>query len=173
MKLLILGNGGAGKSHLAKLLAKILKCDSLHLDSLYWKNNWIHIPLEQWEASLFEHLKKETWVMEGTPMRDLALRVSHADLVILLDTSRYICILRIILKGILKSFGISKHRTDGCPVQGLSLRTIQWVWNYPWRIKPAILSCLMENKSNQDIVYLRNKKQIAHFIQNFKGKVCK
>ncbi len=168
MKILILGNGGSGKSYLAKRLAALLTCEPIHLDNLYWNpGSWIHNSKDQWDTALLQYLQKETWVMEGTPMRDLSVRIAHADLIVLLDTARYICILRVIRKGIANIIRKNKPYNDGCPIRGLSLRAIKWVWNYPYKTRPIILSQLAAAQSSKNVLYLKNKQESALLIKNF------
>ena len=168
MKVLILGNGGSGKSYLAKCLAKKIACDPIHLDRLYWKQQWQHASIEEWESALHFHLQQSSWIMEGTPMRDLQLRISHANIIIFLDTPRYLCTLRILKKGISSLKRHSSNSDDGCPVQGISLKTIRWIWSYPRKIKPQILPHFIAGKKNKnEIFYLKNKKEVMNFIKNF------
>ncbi len=164
MRVLILGNGGSGKSHLAKRISKLLKVEPIHLDRFYWKTNWQHTSVEEWEGMLFSHIYKEVWIMEGTPIRDIELRISLADFIIFLDMPRCLCIVRIILKGIFKLVNINRHYNDGCPIKGLSFKAIKWVWDYPYKIKPIIFPYLTKK---QHVIYLKNKSETTHFIKNF------
>ena len=47
-KILIIGSGGAGKSTLALKLSEITEIPVIHLDSYFWKPNWVKTPTAEW-----------------------------------------------------------------------------------------------------------------------------
>ena len=47
-RILIIGNGGSGKSTFAKKLHKKLNLELIHLDNLFWKPNWVQTPKLEW-----------------------------------------------------------------------------------------------------------------------------
>lgn len=171
MKILILGNGGSGKSYLGKQLASLLKCELIHLDRLYWQSGtWKHTPQDQWDEGLQANLRKEAWVMEGTPMRDIELRIKHADVIVLLDIDTYLCLFRVLWKGILRGISKKNQHDDGCPVRGLHLRTLRWIWRYPQIVKPVICAHLETIKDKQRVISIKNKRQCTELIDSLVRK---
>ncbi|MFT3742196.1 MAG: topology modulation protein [Gammaproteobacteria bacterium] len=143
-RILILGNGGAGKTWFAHQLRQKLNIKIIHLDALYWKEGWQHTSKEVWEKSLQNAMEGQHWIMEGTQMRDLELRMIAADQIIFLDTPRSICLWRIFKKGLVRN--TTTRLPDGCPIRGISWRSLKWVYFFPIRHKPKIFELIKKLK---------------------------
>ena len=48
-KILVIGSPGSGKSYFSKQLSKILNIPVYHLDLIYWHENWVSMPKEEFE----------------------------------------------------------------------------------------------------------------------------
>jgi adenylate kinase family enzyme len=95
-KIAIIGPAGAGKTTLARELESKLHLNVVHLDRLFWKRNWIDKPRDT-RVEIMEHLVLERqWIIEGTYIDSSESRLNAADTIIFLDTSLFICLLRII-----------------------------------------------------------------------------
>ena len=86
-KILILGNGGSGKTTLALQLRQAHKLPILHLDQIYWTSDYVHADRSAFLNKVQSFCAGEQWIIEGTPMPGLELRVKAADLIIILDYS--------------------------------------------------------------------------------------
>ena len=91
-RIIVLGAGGAGKSTLARKIGELLDIEVIHLDSYYWRPNWVATPDGEWTDKVKELLKRERWVMDGNYTSSLELRLKAADAVIFLDRSRLFCL---------------------------------------------------------------------------------
>lgn len=161
-RILILGNGGSGKTFLAKRLSHILNHKVVHLDTLYWKDQWQHTDPTQWQSALHQAINEECWIIEGTPIKDLEIRIAAADSIIFLDTNKYICIWRLLIRGLQAKWGRNQIPKDGSPVRGISWKAIYWVWRFPWRTKPSIMDQL--KNCNKKIICFRHKNKIQEFL---------
>ena len=84
-RIIIIGNGGAGKSTLARALGDRLGLPVVHLDKLWWLPDWVTRSRAEFDALLAAELEKPEWIIEGNYLRTLALRLSFADLCVFLD----------------------------------------------------------------------------------------
>lgn len=99
-KILIIGSPGAGKSTLAGQLAQKTGLPVIHLDK-YWHDQSLwskDLPQkkQQWRKYIHKLVKQENWIMDGNYTSTLDIRIPGADLVIFLDYSRHIALLRTI-----------------------------------------------------------------------------
>ncbi len=88
-RILIVGISGTGKTRFANLLSKKLGIPAVHLDSIFWKENWV----EQDEAVIGQkitaEIAKDSWIVEGYIEPLSAQRIARADQIIYLDYSGF------------------------------------------------------------------------------------
>jgi adenylate kinase family enzyme len=94
-RILIIGNCGAGKSHLAQQLGSKLHIPVVHLDTIYWLPGWKRRNKEDWQALLEAELRKDTWIIDGNYKGTMEKRITYADTIIYLHFSRFFCLTRV------------------------------------------------------------------------------
>src|SRR5438067_451722 len=95
-RIVIIGPAGAGKSKLARQLGEILQIEVIHLDSLFWQDDWKKIPRGRQREIQQQFVQKATWIMDGSYHATLGSRIKAADTVIFLDMPLFTCIWRVI-----------------------------------------------------------------------------
>ncbi len=84
-KVLVLGCPGAGKSTFSVHLSQVLNLPVIHLDQLFWNPGWVQTDQAQFRNQVQSEVAKAKWVMDGNYSRSFDLRLSHADLIVVLD----------------------------------------------------------------------------------------
>lgn len=85
-RVVVVGTSGAGKTTLARRLAKGLDAAFIELDALHWLENWT--PNPEFAAHVAEALEAERWVVDGNYNRRGQFYIlSHADTLVWLDYS--------------------------------------------------------------------------------------
>ena len=162
-KILIIGSGGSGKTTLANRLGEKTGIKVIHLDTLYWKPDWVRTEEAQWQKTVSELIAGEEWIMDGNYSRTMEMRMAAADTVIFLDLPRAACLWRI-LKRITYYYG--KNRPDvaeGCK-EKFDLEFLLWIWNYPARTRPKVLALIEKFKDNIEIIRLKSSKEVEEFL---------
>src|SRR5687767_8178275 len=85
VRVMIVGNGGAGKSTLARALGERTGLPVVHLDALYWQPGWVEPPREEWRATQRQQLAGSDWIADGNYGGTMEERLRLADAVVLLD----------------------------------------------------------------------------------------
>ncbi len=147
-------------------LAEKTGLPAVHLDGIFWKENWVESSREEFDAAVLAVSKADKWIMDGNYSRTLPMRLELCDSVIFLDLSRYICILGV-LRRVFKYYG--KCRPDmgkNCP-ERLDFSFLRYVWNFKRTQRPKIIKCL--EKATVPVVTLKNRAEIKAFLHNFEA----
>lgn len=84
-RIIILGCGGSGKSTLAREWGKKTGLPVVHLDKIWWRDNWQHISREEFDRLVLEELSKPRWIIDGNYNRTIPQRLTRCDTVVYLD----------------------------------------------------------------------------------------
>ena len=162
-RIILIGCGGAGKSTMARALGEKTGLPVVHLDQIFWRDNWQSIPKEEFDRLLRLELEKPRWIIDGDYGRTLPLRLQYCDTVIFLDYPRLECLLGVI-KRILTSYGRSRpDMAPGCR-ERLDWEFLTWVWNWRKNKRQNILDALANAKGVR-IIILKNRKEGRKFLE--------
>ncbi|KAJ7479522.1 hypothetical protein FB451DRAFT_1556457 [Mycena latifolia] len=117
----IVGNSGVGKecrSTVRKQLTEILGVSFISLDALCWKAGWIKSSEEEMRDKVGIALANipNGWVVDGNYVRRIGPLVQDrwTDM-IWLDPPLIVSLFRIIVRTVLRIFGLSAPSSPGCP----------------------------------------------------------
>ncbi|MHC8286122.1 P-loop NTPase family protein [Pseudomonas sp. XS1P51] len=166
-RIVILGNAGSGKSTLARILGKRLSLSVVHLDTLFWEPRWVEPDAEQFRERVREAIASDAWICEGNyARRTFDLRLPRADLIIWLDTPRFICLTRVIMRSVM-----NRPRPDlaaGCTekLDRAFLTFLNFVWNFDRGYRPGIEAVRLAIGPQIPTAHLRGPRQIAAFLDS-------
>lgn len=160
-RILILGNGASGKTHLSLQIKN--GRNILHLDSIYWKNgSYNHNNRNHFHSEVDEVLNLDSWIIEGTPMPGFEKRADQADIIIFLDISIVVCLYRLLkrrIKGLFKRNPINQ----GCPAK-LDIKTISWILKFNSNQKKVIIESLIGTKNISKLKIVKNKDDFNKLV---------
>lgn len=164
-RVVILGNAGSGKSTLARALGARLDLTVVHLDTLFWEPGWIESATENFRERIRSTTPADAWVSEGNyARRTFDLRLPQADLLIWLDTPKWTCLQRVVMRNLM-----NRPRADlpaGC-TEKLNrdfLIFLKFVWQFDRVSRPGIEAKRLEIAPKVPVVHLRGTRQIASFL---------
>ncbi|MEV4102637.1 hypothetical protein AB0J42_20480 [Nonomuraea sp. NPDC049649] len=77
----VVGSGGSGKSYVARQLGRLLNAPVIHLDAVYYDDEWNPLPPEKFEAAQRELVAQPRWVIDGNYNSSLHIRLEACDTV--------------------------------------------------------------------------------------------
>ena len=163
-KVMIIGNGGAGKSTLALKIQQITGLELIHLDQHYWKAGWVEADKATWKSQIEQFVQKPSWIIDGNYGGTMDIRIATADTIIFLDRSRWVSLYRVLRRN-LRYYGQTRpDLAAGCP-EHFDWKFIRYVFFYNNRRKPGILKRLQNLKPHQQLFILRSDRAIKRFLK--------
>ncbi len=163
-RILIIGCSGAGKTTLARAMKEKLGLPVVHLDQLWWKENWQNVSREEFDSRLAMALNMDQWIIDGNYSRTMPMRLEKCDTIIYLDFDRWECLWGMV-KRVLGNYG--KVRPDmgpGCR-ERFDLEFIRWIWNFNKENRVQNYTWIAQTKHAKAIV-LKNRKEVRRFLES-------
>ncbi|WP_197503849.1 adenylate kinase [Mycobacterium sp. 852002-30065_SCH5024008] len=149
-RVVILGRGGAGKSTLAQQLSAKLGAPAIELDRIFWKPGSQPTAQMEWSAIQHRLISSERWILDGDlgPYdNNLALRISAADTIIVLDFPFWRCTLRT----------LRRSRENG--------EYWRWIYHYRRTSLPAVLDVIAKHADHAAVHILHNPPEVRRFLE--------
>lgn len=163
-KILIIGGNGSGKTTFANELSERTKLPVVHLDKLYWKDNWEHCTPEEFDALLMPELRKEKWIIDGNMKRTLPLRLKYCDTVIVFDFSRFRCLLGAIERSV-KNYGKSRDDMGGYCPERFSLNFYKSIIKGTKTMMSTFYE-MVANEKDVNVMVFRSRKEVKNFMKS-------
>ena len=160
-RIVIVGCGGSGKTHLATRLATLLNIPLTHLDGVYYDADWNPLPQEDFAAIQRKLISAPRWLIEGNYASTLPIRLAAADTVIFLDLPAVTCLIGILQRRLRYRGG--QHAQDGV-YDRLSWNFVGYIWGYRKTMRPRIRLLLAEHSHHFRSITLTSRRQAAHFV---------
>jgi len=160
-RIAIVGSGGSGKSTFARQLGAATGLPVIHLDMEFWRPGWEQTPSDEWMEKHTKLIQTEQWIIDGDYKSTMELRFAAADLVIFLDTSRYLCLYRVLRRK-------NKDRPDFPDFleDKLDWVFLKWIWNFPKKNRNAILQ-LHGQYPHVDFIIIKSKRDLQRILEEF------
>jgi adenylate kinase family enzyme len=162
-RILVIGSAGSGKSTLSRYLGEKLSIPVIHLDRIYWKPEWVEPGKEEWLERVRDVISEESWIIDGNYSGTLAVRLEACDTIVFLDMSRLTCLWRVLYRA-LRYHGRSRpDMATGC-VERLDIAFLLWIWHYPYRTRPKVVSLLEAYGLTRKVIHLRTHREVKLFV---------
>jgi adenylate kinase family enzyme len=172
-RILVMGvSAGVGKSTFARKLGDLINIPVVHLDTLYWKPEWMEASLEEFTANQLKIVSNGQWIIEGNYSSTYEIRAHQADTIIYLELPLFICLYRV-FKRFIVNFG--KNRLDmgkGCK-EKIDYKFIKFIITtyFPRKKRMgAKLQAFKEKSPYNHVITLKSKKEIQLFLEEIKTK---
>lgn len=167
-KVIIIGAPGAGKSTLARVLQNTTKLPLIHLDLLFWKPGWVETPKVAWVALQQEIVQGEEWIIDGTYLSTVDIRLGAANVVIFLDMARTLCIWRVIKRHILYWRRSRPDLAKGCP-EKITWNYLNKVWNFSVNDREILIKKLYNLSDEKQIIWLTSSSEVSALIKELRA----
>jgi adenylate kinase family enzyme len=167
-RVLVIGSGGAGKSHFARELGARTGLPVTHLDELYWRPGWVPQEREAWTAQVGTLLAQPEWILDGNFGGTLPQRLCACDTVVFLDLPRLVCLYRVLLRRWNHRGRSRPDMAPGCP-ERIDMEFVRWILTYPETRRPSVLKRLADAGTGVRVVRLRSTREVTGFLAASQG----
>lgn len=159
-RVVVLGCSGAGKSTVATELARRTGLPLVELDHHFWQPGWVMPDEQSWRATQRELVSGAAWVLDGNYGSTYDERLPLADTVVVLDTSRWRCLWRVLARSVRRR---GTEPFAGCP-ERLDLAHLRYVWRFPRRSRPRLDAALARLGPEVRVERLRTPRDVESFL---------
>lgn len=167
-RIMVIGSSGAGKTELGMRIGEALALPVIDLDDEYWGAGWVEPPDEKWQAHQRQLVEAERWVMSGNFGSTIHLRAARAELVVLLDLPRWLCIWRLLvrsfkIRGLRQTWRLPRDCRGGPDWEPLHdyPEFLLYTWRFPRRSLPRAVERLRE-AGVERLIVLRSKRAVRN-----------
>lgn len=163
----IIGNGGAGKTTLARELGRRVGLPVVYLDRVFWRPGWVEPDPCAWQRAHRDALAGAVWIADGNFGSTMAERLRHADTIVLVDPPPLLCVWGAAWR---KLRWLGRSRDDlpaGCFERLAPQETLafwRYIWGYRRKQLPAVLELLDGVRPEKRVEILRSRRDIRRFL---------
>ncbi|WP_165442982.1 topology modulation protein [Senegalia massiliensis] len=166
-RIIIIGNNGSGKSFLAKELSIITELPVVHLDLEFWLPNWGQPSKEEWVNKQANIVSKEKWIIEGNHTGTMELRFKAADLVILLDINRLVCLASVFMRNGKIRSDIPQYLKEKFDIGFFKMCT--GLWSFSKTRKPIIMD-LHKKYPDKQFFSINSRKKLRKLLNQWRDE---
>jgi adenylate kinase family enzyme len=155
----IVGCGGSGKSWLARELGTALGIVPVHLDTLYYGQDWDPCPAEEFAAVQLGLVTGQRWIMDGNYAASLPVRLAAADTVIFLDLRPWSCLAGIFQRQL--RHGRGQHNAG--VYNRITWSFVRYIIGYRRHMAPQVRAQITGHAASAEMIVLRSRRAARRF----------
>lgn len=164
-KIIVIGCPGSGKSYFSKKLSEITNIPKFHLDILFWKENWVKTPRDEFLNKILDIVNNnDSFILDGNYHHTLDFRMNLADTIFFLDLPVEVCL-------------ESEKQRRGKPREDLPSYLIEegedeefvnLITNFQNNQRHLIVEILEKHK-DKNIIVFKSRDEVNNYLLNLKS----
>ncbi len=165
-RIIIIGNGGTGKSTLGEKLGKILNLEVTHLDKITYNPGWTRVDEDVFKKKLAGIISKENWIIEGWSYHStLRLRLEASTIIIYLKYSIFICYWYAFIRHVKYSYRQNPYDPDNSPILNKTGKMVKAMWKVYKVYEPELQQMLKEFEHTKRLLVFESRKDLNRFLK--------
>ena len=168
----IIGNGGGGKSILARELGRALGLPVHAVDDVQWQPGWVRTPLDDMEKAHARWLAEPGWIIDGWgSWEHLAERFAMADAIVFVDFPLRTHYWWALKRQVECTLGLRRDwPPKGCKVLPITWRLLQVIRRVHYEHRPRLIALLAESHIRDRVIHLRSRRELRLFRLSHVGQ---
>lgn len=146
-RVMIIGGPGAGKSWLAREMARRLDLPVIAIDDFVWRTDGSLRAADEIDADAQQAATGAKWIIEGGNSRTYEARLARADMLVRLNPPRLIRIWRVMRRS------------------GLRWKLLKWAWRYDAVFGVRDKAAADAVRAGAQMFELRSSRAVADFLR--------
>jgi len=159
-RIAIIGCGGSGKSHLARELGTLIGVTPVHLDGLYYDQDWKPLDKDTFAGLQRELVAEPRWVIDGNYASSLAIRLEAADTVVFLDLPARTWLWGIAQRRLRHRGG--QHAAIGV-YDRITWNFIRYIARYRKQMAPRVRQLIDSHATHAQVIVLRSRRAVRRY----------
>jgi adenylate kinase family enzyme len=160
-RIAIIGCGGSGKSHVARVLADRLGITPVHLDVVYYDKEWKPLDQGTFAALQRDLVAASRWIIDGNYASTLPIRLEAADTVIFLDLPGWACLWGILQRRL--RHGGGQHQAIGV-YDRITWGFIRYILGYRKKMAPRVRASVASHAGQAQVTVLRSRAAVRRYL---------
>lgn len=168
----IIGNGGGGKSTLAKAIAEVNGLLILEVDHVQFAPGWVRVDPGEVARICDDFAAKDRWIIDGFgPWESVVRRFELADTIIFIDFPLWIHYWWAAERHIAAEKGLIVEGPPGCDYRGKTREMFEILWHVDQNIRPKIIQEIEKLRGTKNIVELKSPEEMAEWLKYLNGSI--
>ena len=164
MKIQITGYSSSGKSTFAKKIAKHYQLPLLHIDTIYFKENWQKRDKHVIEKEIYDFIQKEAWIVDGQYRYLVPERYDVCDQIFIFNFNRFKCLYGAIKRRLKYRRKQRDSIAKGCR-ERLDLSFVKWIlWDGRKKDSRNLIKSIIAAHQDKTIVF-KNRRQVNRYLK--------
>ena len=160
-RIAIVGCGGSGKSHLARVLGAGLGIMPVHLDVVFYDKDWKPLDQEAFAKLQRDLVAAPRWIIDGNYASTLPIRLEAADTVIFLDLPGWACLWGIAQRRL--RHGGGQHQAIGV-YDRITWGFISYILGYRRKMAPRVRALIIAHAGHAQVTVLRSRAAVRRYL---------
>lgn len=169
-KVMIIGNGGGGKTTLAYVLAEKHKLPLTEVDTLQFQPGWARTPEVELRQALREVQESDQWLIDGFgPWDQIEERARLADTIIFVDHPIWVHFWWACERQIAAARG--EQRVGGpqdCDLREVTKHMFETLWWVHEHLRPKLVAMVEQHQLTKTVVWIRSPAELDAFVASLK-----
>ena len=171
-KVMIIGNGGGGKTVLAYQLAEKYGLPLIEIDALQFQSGWVPTAEPVLRQAIETAQETDRWLIDGFGSWDqIEKRALLADTIIFVDHPIWVHFWWACERQIAAALG--EQRVGGpadCDLRDVTKQMFETLWWVHEHLRPKLVDLVEMHQATKTVVWIHSPEELDAFIASFKSK---
>ena len=164
-KIIVIGCPGSGKSYFSKKLSEITNIPKFHLDILFWKENWVKTPRDEFLNKILDIVNNnDSFILDGNYHHTLDFRMNLADTIFFLDMPTKLCLESERLRRGKPREDLPSYLIE----EGEDEEFVNLITNFQNNQRHLIVEILEKHK-DKEIIIFKTRDEVNNYLLNLKS----